>query len=287
VIGWAIGRDRPGAPGHRVVCGGRHAPECAVVEDRRAVARASGRMDVQRCWIGRRTDRWMPRSRRLAAILVIGALVAGCDASAAPSAPVSPEPTSAASAPAPSAEPGSLPVASPSEAAGTPSPTPNPTASPTPSPAPTPAPTSTPLSSATVTVEGWSPIVGQAAVDGVQMQNIVWTGIRFVADGVALVGGGVFLDSSGGRAWRVTDAPGARAASGPADASPGRLAAGREGIVAVGGRTASSPPDPLASVAAGAGSGRRRVVAPGAAMPPTRHSTALARTRLPSPLTSR
>ncbi len=89
-----------------------------------------------------------------------------------------------------------------------------------------PSATATPVA-ASPTADGWRPAPSQDAVSGAQFQNVVWTGTRFVATGVALVGnGGVFLDSSDGVTWHTQPVPLA--------GQPFRLAAGSRGVVAVG-----------------------------------------------------
>lgn len=98
-------------------------------------------------------------------------------------------------------------------------PSPEPTVFSSPTPSSTPAPTR---------AEGWRPVPEQASVQGVQYQHVVWTGARFVASGVALDdAGGVFLDSSDGLTWN-------RQPTATANANPASLAAGPDGVVAVG-----------------------------------------------------
>jgi hypothetical protein len=97
---------------------------------------------------------------------------------------------------------------------------PSPSASSTPSPTPASPP-------ASATADGWEAVPEQDAVQGVQFQNVVWTGTRFVATGVALDAAGVFLDSTDGLTWHRQPPPGS-------NAYPANLAAGPRGIVAVG-----------------------------------------------------
>ncbi len=73
----------------------------------------------------------------------------------------------------------------------------------------------------------WAPVPSQEAVSGVQLQDVVWTGSRFVAVGGALDGDHVFLNSPDGLTWH-------RQASGGGTDAPGRLATGPGGLVAVG-----------------------------------------------------
>jgi hypothetical protein len=93
----------------------------------------------------------------------------------------------------------------------------------------TPAPTSTPTPSATpdAIAAKWHPVPPQDSVSGAQFVDVVWTGSRFVAVGIAVDGGGTFLDSDDGSTWH-------RQANLGEQASPMRLAAGPGGVVAVG-----------------------------------------------------
>lgn len=103
-----------------------------------------------------------------------------------------------------------------------------------PGPAASPMPSS-PASSSPSPIEGWIAAPEQPAVSGVQYQDVVWTGGRFVATGAALDGGSVFLDSPDGRTWH-------RQGALALESSPSRLAVGPLGVVAVGdvaGRPAS------------------------------------------------
>ena len=102
--------------------------------------------------------------------------------------------------------------------------------SPSTSPSPSPAATSSPSPTG-----DWLAAPEQPSVSGVQYQDVVWTGGRFVATGRALDGGGVFLDSADGRTWH-------RQGALDPESYPSRLAVGRLGVVAVGdiaGRPAS------------------------------------------------
>lgn len=111
------------------------------------------------------------------------------------------------------------PVASPTTALGTQ--TPSQTTVPA---TPTPAVTSPATPS---TADGWRPVPEQASVQGVQFQSVVWTGMRFVAMGLVLGGGGAFLDSRGGLTWHLqTTCAGC--------SYPAHLASGPRGVVAVG-----------------------------------------------------
>ena len=107
-----------------------------------------------------------------------------------------------------------------------PSPSPSAVATPlaipiaTPSPVPTASPTTAPIGD-------WKEVPAQASVKGTQFQDVVWTGRRFVAVGVARSGADVFLDSSDGSTWN-------RQSDLNANAHPARLAAGPGGVVAVG-----------------------------------------------------
>lgn len=64
-------------------------------------------------------------------------------------------------------------------------------------------------------------------MNGVQYLGVVWTGGRFVATGLALDGGSVFLDSADGQTWH-------RQGALDPESSPSRLAVGPLGVVAVG-----------------------------------------------------
>jgi len=95
---------------------------------------------------------------------------------------------------------------------------------------------SSPLASPSPSPTGdWLAAPEQPSVSGVQYQDVVWTGGRFVATGRALDGGGVFLDSADGRTWH-------RQGALDRETHPSRLAVGPLGVVAVGdiaGRPAS------------------------------------------------
>lgn len=73
----------------------------------------------------------------------------------------------------------------------------------------------------------WQPVPDQESVSGVQFQDIVWTGERFVATAVVLGGGAAFLDSTDGRHWHL------QSNLGPT-AFPAGLAAGPRGVVVIG-----------------------------------------------------
>lgn len=94
----------------------------------------------------------------------------------------SPTPASPAVAPSP-ARPSDRP---------TPSQTPSPVTSPSPSPSPSPAVSPTPAP----TVGPWQPIPDQDALASTQVQDVTWTGTRFVA-----LGWDRFLDSPDGLSW--------------------------------------------------------------------------------------
>lgn len=147
------------------------------------------------------------RSGALAAVaLVVGIVVAGC-------APASPSPS-----PSASPSPGTASPAAPSSAAPT-------AASSSSSATPlVPVLTSPPPAA---TVDGWRAVPEQDSVHGVQFQDVVWTGTRFVAVGSGLDDNGAFLDSSDGITW--TRQPGSTA-----DGLPMHLATGTGGVVAVG-----------------------------------------------------
>ena len=155
--------------------------------------------------------------RRLAIVLASGLLIVGCASptqSAAPSAAIA-----APSEVAPTAAPTPTP---------TPTPTVIPTAAMTPEPTPTMAPTPRPVAAA------WKGAPSQASVRDVQLQDVAWTGTRFVA-----VGWGAFLDSTDGVRWH-------RHKFAVGEASEARLAAGPVGVVAVGGTASWTSPDGLA-----------------------------------------
>ena len=106
-----------------------------------------------------------------------------------------------------------------------PTPTPSAMASPAPvvTASPSPAPPTFPAKALAIppTAKGWRPVPDQKAVRQVQLMDVVWTGSRFVAaswDG--------FLDSTDGISWHRQKNPGRW--------GPTALAAGPDGVVAVG-----------------------------------------------------
>jgi len=105
------------------------------------------------------------------------------------------------------------------------SPAPSTAGSPTVSPAPSvvmsPPPSGPPVATR------WTPVAQQQDVAGVQFQDVVWTGSRFVATAMATDGGGVFVDSTDGLTWHR------QTMAGPISVF-GRLAAGPLGLVAIG-----------------------------------------------------
>jgi hypothetical protein len=77
------------------------------------------------------------------------------------------------------------------------------------------------------TATGWSRVPAQPSVTGVQFQQVVWTGTRFVALASAGDGAGtVILDSPDGLTWN-------RQSTAAADELPAALAAGSRGVVAL------------------------------------------------------
>ena len=81
----------------------------------------------------------------------------------------------------------------------------------------------------------WNAVLDQKSVANAQFLDVVWTGSRFVAAGLGLTGGGVLVSSTDGERWRSIPAGGT-------SGSPEHLAAGPNGVVAVGtidGRTAA------------------------------------------------
>jgi hypothetical protein len=121
-----------------------------------------------------------------------------------------------------SASPASPPTG-PSVAPSVATPTPTLAASSTPAPSATPAsaPTAVPVPAS------WVEGPRQPAAGGVQFQDVVWTGTRFVAVGQADVGA-VFLDSTDGADWHRQKSTGAHW-------NPTRIATGPAGVVAIGG----------------------------------------------------
>ena len=129
---------------------------------------------------------------------------------------------------APTASPTSTPGAAATAAASE-----TPIESPSQAPLVTAAPT--PLATPAAVAGDWRAVLDQKAASSAQFQDVVWTGKRFVAAGIALAGGGVFVSSTDGQQWRS-------APSGGASGYPDRLAVGPNGIVAVGtldGKTAA------------------------------------------------
>jgi hypothetical protein len=141
-----------------------------------------------------------------AAIWLVATLLAGCSPTATPTA------SHATAVPSPFAA---------ASASGSPAPS---TAVPaTPSPA-----IATPSVAPTASAHAeWQPVPPQDAVAGTQFQSVVWTGAAFVATGVALGAGGVFLDSPDGLTWN-------RQEDEVEGAYPTQIAAGPSGVVAVG-----------------------------------------------------
>lgn len=119
----------------------------------------------------------------------------------------------------------SAPTASPN-ATPTPFATIPPTGAP---PSVTPEATVTPTTAPTLPVSAgpWQPAAVQDSVSNSQFQDVVWTGTGFVAVGFGLDGGGTFLRSSDGKTWKS-------GTSGPGSGPPSDIAAGPNGIVAIG-----------------------------------------------------
>ena len=135
--------------------------------------------------------------RRVAMTILVTLLSAGCAASP-PSSLSLASSTPSAPSPASSAAPTLAPAVGPS-----------------PAPSPTPAPTAVPVPAS------WIEGPRQPAVGGVQFQDVVWTGSRFVAVGAADGGVAVFLDSTDGSSWHRQKSSGA-----PLDAEQDRGRAG-------------------------------------------------------------
>jgi hypothetical protein len=102
-----------------------------------------------------------------------------------------------------------------------------PTAKPTAAAEPTTNPTETPAATQAYMAEGWISAAPQAAISGAQFQDVVWTGQRFVAAGIGLTGGGVFVSSADGQRWLSVP-------SGGTSGYPTSVTAGANGVVAVG-----------------------------------------------------
>jgi len=131
-----------------------------------------------------------------------------------------------------SSAPSESPTASTPTSSSTPGPGPS-SDSPTQSPVDTAAPTLSPT--LPVSSGPWQPVAPQDAVAASQVQDVVWTGTRFIAAGTALDGAGAFLRSPDGKTWKS-------GASGGTNGFPERIAAGPKGVVAIGsidGKTAS------------------------------------------------
>ena len=93
----------------------------------------------------------------------------------------------------------------------------------------------TPVPTLPVSSGPWQPVAAQDAVAGSQVQDVVWTGSQFIAAGSGLGGSGTFLRSSDGKTWKS-------GTSGGTSGSPEHIAAGPNGVVAIGtldGKTAS------------------------------------------------
>lgn len=141
----------------------------------------------------------------LTAAAVVLALAACGPATASPT--LSLQPSTTATAPAPTS-----PAASPSA---------------TPSSQASPIASATPASSPGVTADGWRRVPDQPSLQAAQLGQVVWTGTRFVASGSAMDGGAVFLDSPDGLTWHLQPELGATA-------SVRGLATGPNGVIAVG-----------------------------------------------------
>ena len=103
----------------------------------------------------------------------------------------------------------------------------NPTSGPSapPSTTPTIAPTSAPPSAVASTAEGWRRVPTQAALDAVQLEQVVWTGSQFLGFGTTDAGGTI-LASPDGSAWHLQAVlPGDVGIGGLAVDAAGRLVA--------------------------------------------------------------
>ena len=145
-------------------------------------------------------------NRRMAITILATLLVGGCAASP-PSTPTAVSATRSAAAPSPGP--------STASAAG-------PTVRPSSPPILPPAPSAVPFPAR------WIEGPRQPAIGGVQFQDVVWTGTRFVAVGEAAAGLAVFLDSTDGSVWH-------RQKSSGAHWNPRTIAVGAAGLVAIGG----------------------------------------------------
>jgi hypothetical protein len=229
-------------------------PEDSATVPRRAASHAKARARGPRRNDARRVGvsclarwGWAPRMRpgrllmrrlrtawRLPATSIMAVLVLGCggsDMPASPGAPVAslqsatatvpPTPTATRAATL-VAEPTTRPTPAPSSPATV---SPAPTVRPTPSPSVNPDPVARPTT--------WRRVPDQRTVRRTQFLDVVWAGSLFVAIGWSLDGPVTFLTSTDGRAWKQRSAAGGM---------PTRLAAGPDGLVAVGavnGRLAS------------------------------------------------
>lgn len=118
---------------------------------------------------------------------------------------------------------------------GAPTGTPGPVTTTGPSSAPTELPSLPPLETPEITpiptqaaaAGDWNNVLGQKSVSSAQFLDVVWTGSRFIAAGGSLAGGGVLVSSTDGQRWRSIPAGGT-------SGSPDHLAAGPNGVVAVG-----------------------------------------------------
>jgi len=156
--------------------------------------------------LARRDDLWpVARGHRtLAEVLLVFALFTLTACGSTPSPSPSAAPTESASASATTV------------LTGSPTDTGTPSFSSLPSTPPSPA-----------VAGGWSAVTRQAAVDGVQLYDVVWTGSQFVATGSALDDSTAFVDSVDGQTWR-------RWSGGSPAGSSLHLAAGSAGVLAVG-----------------------------------------------------
>jgi hypothetical protein len=88
-------------------------------------------------------------------------------------------------------------------------------------------PQATPIPTQAAVAGDWNAVLDQKAVSNAQLLDVVWTGTRFVAAAVDLNASGVLLTSTDGQRWRSIPAGGSTG-------SPEHLAAGPNGVVAVG-----------------------------------------------------
>lgn len=115
--------------------------------------------------------------------------------------------------------------AAPSPAAGTP-PAQTPLAQPTASPVLTP----TPGAPSPLAPTAWTPVADQEDVQAVQFDDVLSFRTSFVAAAGLRSGGGAFLSSLDGLEWHIQHGP----PGAPALPNPRRLAAGPDGLVAIG-----------------------------------------------------